>query len=70
MTEGWRALVAAGAAVLAIIAGVSAPSVAGQPERPPPRAMKLGYVELADDARYANRGAHSGIVFTDLGRPY
>jgi ABC transporter substrate binding protein (PQQ-dependent alcohol dehydrogenase system) len=32
--------------------------------------MKLGYVELADDPRYANRGAHSGIVFTDLGRPY
>ena len=32
--------------------------------------MKLGYVELADDPRYANRGAFSGIVFTDLGRPY
>lgn len=32
--------------------------------------MKLGYVELTDDPRYANRGAHSGIVFTDLGRPY
>jgi ABC transporter substrate binding protein (PQQ-dependent alcohol dehydrogenase system) len=32
--------------------------------------MKLGYVELADDPRYANRGAHSGIAFTDLGRPY
>jgi len=32
--------------------------------------MKLGYVELAHDPRYANRGALSGIVFTDLGRPY
>jgi ABC transporter substrate binding protein (PQQ-dependent alcohol dehydrogenase system) len=32
--------------------------------------MKLGYVELEDDPRYANRGSHSGIVFTDLGRPY
>jgi ABC transporter substrate binding protein (PQQ-dependent alcohol dehydrogenase system) len=32
--------------------------------------MKLGYVELVDDRRYANRGAYSGIVFTDLGRPY
>ena len=32
--------------------------------------MKLGYVELTDDPRYADRGAHSGIVFTDLGRPY
>ena len=32
--------------------------------------MKLGYVELAEDPRYANRGEHSGIVFTDLGRPY
>ena len=32
--------------------------------------MKLGYVELTDDPRYANRGTHSGIMFTDLGRPY
>jgi ABC transporter substrate binding protein (PQQ-dependent alcohol dehydrogenase system) len=31
---------------------------------------KLGYVELADDARYADNGARSGIVFADLGRPY
>ena len=32
--------------------------------------MKLGYVELADDPRYARNGALSGIVFTDRGRPY
>jgi ABC transporter substrate binding protein (PQQ-dependent alcohol dehydrogenase system) len=35
-----------------------------------PGTIKLGYVELADDPRYANRGVFSGIVFTDLGRPY
>lgn len=33
-------------------------------------AMKLGYVELADDPRYARNGALSGIVFADRGRPY
>ena len=58
------------AVALATGIGVSSPSLAVDPEAPPPGAMKLGYVELADDARYANRGAHSGIVFTDLGRPY
>jgi ABC transporter substrate binding protein (PQQ-dependent alcohol dehydrogenase system) len=31
--------------------------------------IRLGYVELADDPRYA-RGEHSGIVFNDQGRPY
>jgi ABC transporter substrate binding protein (PQQ-dependent alcohol dehydrogenase system) len=67
MTNGWRAVVAAG---LAIAMSVSARAVAVQPELPQSRAMKLGYVELADDPRYANRGARSGIVFTDLGRPY
>ena len=40
----------------------------GQPA--PSKAMKLGYVELADDPRYADNGARSGIVFPDLGRPY
>ena len=34
------------------------------------KSEKLGYVELADDARYADNGARSGIVFADLGRPY
>jgi ABC transporter substrate binding protein (PQQ-dependent alcohol dehydrogenase system) len=50
--------------------GVSPPSIAAHPESLEAGAMKLGYIELADDPRYANRGAHSGIVFTDLGRPY
>lgn len=59
-----------GAAVLAVGIGVSAPSIAAQRESAGLSAMKFGYVELADDSRYANRGAHSGIVFTDLGRPY
>jgi ABC transporter substrate binding protein (PQQ-dependent alcohol dehydrogenase system) len=34
------------------------------------KAVKLGYVEFADDPRYADNGARSGIVFPDLGRPY
>ena len=34
------------------------------------KAVKLGYVELADDPRYANRSAIGGIVFPDLGRPF
>jgi ABC transporter substrate binding protein (PQQ-dependent alcohol dehydrogenase system) len=54
------------AAILAVGMGVSPRSVPAQTEG----AMKLGYVELADDSRYANRGVLSGIVFTDLGRPY
>lgn len=32
--------------------------------------MRLGYVELADDPRYADNGARSGIIFPELGRPY
>jgi ABC transporter substrate binding protein (PQQ-dependent alcohol dehydrogenase system) len=48
----------------------SPPSIAAHPEPSETAEIKLGYVELADDARYANRGEHSGIVFTDLGRPY
>jgi ABC transporter substrate binding protein (PQQ-dependent alcohol dehydrogenase system) len=58
------------AAALAVGIGVSPPSTAAQTESPEAGVMKLGYVELADDPRYANRGAHSGIVFTDLGRPH
>src|SRR5689334_16015548 len=37
---------------------------------PGAQSVTLGYVELADDPRYANRGSISGIEFTDLGRPY
>jgi hypothetical protein len=40
----------------------------GQPA--PAKAMKLGFVEPADDPRYADNGVRSGIVFPDLGRPY
>ena len=60
------------AVTLAVGLGVSPPSIAAaaHPEAPEAGAIKLGYVELADDPRYANRGAYSGIVFTDLGRPY
>src|SRR6516162_11780533 len=58
------------AAILVAGIGASSPSTAALREPPEAGAMKLGYVELADDPRYANRGALSGIVFTDLGRPY
>ncbi|TMJ66881.1 MAG: amino acid ABC transporter substrate-binding protein [Alphaproteobacteria bacterium] len=67
MIKGARGLAAA---TLAAGIGVSPPPTAAHPDSPEPGAMKLGYVELADDSRYADRGAHSGIVFTDLGRPY
>jgi ABC transporter substrate binding protein (PQQ-dependent alcohol dehydrogenase system) len=58
------------AALLVLLASALPPSIAAQPHPPKLGAMRLGYVELADDPRYANRGEHSGIVFTDLGRPY
>ena len=58
------------AASLAVGFWSSPGSMAAHPEAPEMGAMKLGYVELADDPRYADRGARSGIVFTDLGRPY
>jgi len=32
--------------------------------------LRICYVELEDDPRYANRGAIGGIVFRDFGRPY
>ena len=67
MTNGGSSLAAA---TLAVGLGISPPSVAAHPEAPEMGAMKLGYVELADDPRYANRGVLSGIFFTDLGRPY
>ncbi|MBV8614126.1 MAG: ABC transporter substrate-binding protein, partial [Acetobacteraceae bacterium] len=52
-----------GLALLSLPRGVRADTPAG-------KAMRIGYVELADDPRYAERGALSGIAFTDLGRPY
>ena len=58
------------AATLAAVMSASPPSVAAHSEPSETAEIKLGYVELADDARYTNRGEHSGIVFTDLGRPY
>ena len=65
MTDrGVRSLLAAVMAVAMPIASAAAaePAVA--------KSEKLGYVELADDPRYADNGTHSGIVFPDLGRPY
>jgi ABC transporter substrate binding protein (PQQ-dependent alcohol dehydrogenase system) len=58
------------AAVLAAVMSVSPPLTTAPAEASEASAMRLGYVELADDPRYANKGALSGIVFTDLGRPY
>ena len=67
MIRGARGLAAA---TLAAAMSASPPSIAAHPEALETGEIKLGYVELADDARYTNRGEHSGIVFTDLGRPY
>jgi len=58
------------AVALAAGIGVSPPSPAAQPDFPEGGAIKLGYVELANDPRYADQGVRSGIAFTDLGRPY
>jgi ABC transporter substrate binding protein (PQQ-dependent alcohol dehydrogenase system) len=58
------------AAALALGIGVSPPSLPVHAESPKVGALGFGYVELADDPRYANQGAYSGIGFTDLGRPY
>jgi ABC transporter substrate binding protein (PQQ-dependent alcohol dehydrogenase system) len=65
-----RACCALAAALLLALGCAPAPSTAAQPHPPKIGTMKLGYVELANDPRYANRGEHSGIVFSDLGRPY
>ena len=46
------------------------PLAAGPAEAPAPKPMTLGYVELANDERYADKGARSGILFTDVGRPF
>ena len=67
MTEGPRCIAAA--LMLAIAISLSAlPRVARS--EAPAKSMTIGYVELADDPRYANRGVISGIAFPDLGRPY
>jgi ABC transporter substrate binding protein (PQQ-dependent alcohol dehydrogenase system) len=67
MIKGMRGVAAS---ILVAEMSASSPSIAALPLSPEVGAMKLGYVELADDPRYANRGVHSGIIFTDLGRPY
>lgn len=52
--------------------GVAAlrPIAMARGETKPVAVMRLGYVELADDPRYADRGEIDGIVFSDRGRPY
>src|ERR1700736_2175609 len=50
--------------------GVSRMPTAGHAETGETKAMKLGYVELADDPRYVGQGVRSGILFADIGRPY
>ena len=67
MIERARKLAAAVMLMIGIGVSTAAPARA---DTTAPAAMKLGYVELADDPRYARNGALSGIVFTDRGRPY
>src|SRR5262249_40370951 len=68
MIRGARGLAAA--TLAAAVMGASPPSFAAHPEAAETGEIKLGYVELADDAPYTNKGEHSGIVFTDVGPPY
>jgi ABC transporter substrate binding protein (PQQ-dependent alcohol dehydrogenase system) len=68
MTEPiWRIVIAA-----VLLAGLSSlpASKGGHAENGETKAMKLGYVELADDQRYVGQGLRSGILFDDIGRPY
>jgi ABC transporter substrate binding protein (PQQ-dependent alcohol dehydrogenase system) len=53
----------------ASVAGSASPAEANRPSSEP-EAVKIGYVEIADDQRYADRGVRSGIAFPDLGRPF
>jgi ABC transporter substrate binding protein (PQQ-dependent alcohol dehydrogenase system) len=65
MIEQTRGLAAA--AALAVGLGLPPSTHAESHET---KTMKVGYVELADDPRYAGQGVRSGIAFPDLGRPY
>jgi ABC transporter substrate binding protein (PQQ-dependent alcohol dehydrogenase system) len=58
------------AALVVAELGVSRMPTAGHAETGETKAMKLGYVELADDPRYVGQGVRSGILFADIGRPY
>ena len=58
------------AAILALGIGAGPLSITAHSEPAAVKPMKLGYVELEDDARYANKGTIDGILFRDLGRPY
>ena len=68
MTEhAWGIVVAA--ALMAALSGLPM-STGLYAENGETKALKLGYVELADDPRYVGQGLGSGILFEDLGRPY
>ena len=54
----------------AILLCSTRPSAAAPAEAPALKSMTLGYVELANDERYADKSARSGILFTDVGRPF
>jgi ABC transporter substrate binding protein (PQQ-dependent alcohol dehydrogenase system) len=58
------------AGVLVVALSVSRVALDGHAGPGETKALKLGYVELADDPRYSNRGVRSGILFADEGRPY
>jgi len=64
-----RIQVVALAAAVALVVGVH-PLANARAETDETRAVNLGYVELADDPRYASQGLRSGILFADVGRPY
>jgi ABC transporter substrate binding protein (PQQ-dependent alcohol dehydrogenase system) len=57
-------------AALALGISVILLPVAAHSQATTTRPMRLGYVELEDDPRYASRGMIDGILFSDLGRPY
>lgn len=56
--------------LIALLVGLAGAGAKAETDHTEPKAMRLGYVELKDDPRYADRGERSGIVFHDLGRPF
>lgn len=56
--------------MLLVSMSLSLPFVPVHAEQVTTKPLKLGYVELKNDPRYAEGNTRSGIVFNDLGRPY
>ncbi|MCP8939626.1 amino acid ABC transporter substrate-binding protein [Alsobacter sp. SYSU M60028] len=59
----------AGLAALAVLAALAAAPALAQAQKPPPKDLRVGYVALAQDARYDSDRAYARIPLRPLGRP-